>query len=540
MVTFTLTIMAFQSFAQVSENNFGATCGCPPVNSRPSVLMSSVANITTGELLYDIYLTCNNTYILDRQIYVPSGRIINIAPGSVIKGKPFANPANAPALVIERGGKINADGSADCPIIFTAESDNLNGTFSIANKGLWGGLVICGRASNNLTFFPNGAVHNSSNYLAIEDGLGRMEGFAQDEKLFFGAALNYGEVFDDNDNSGTLKYVSIRYAGAISLVGSEINALSLGSVGRGTKIEHIEIISSLDDGIECFGGTVNIKYAALLFGNDDMFDYDLGYTGKIQFLFGLKTDLTASIDSDNGIEADSDDQKSNNSPRSHPVIYNTTIIGNNKTTQTQDNSSIAAINVKELAEGEIYNSVFANFKNGVNLVHALGTRTGGSESYHNWSAINGNGSQSLKIKCNTFIGVTNNLTIDNAPSMLTADMEQFSNDLNIINTGIPGFNYTLTINNITNVISPPSPDVTPNPALSNVGCPTPSDGFFVNTNYRGAFSPFGTNWLSPWSYASVIKVIQGTQPCLTDINGDGSTSAADLNLLVPQYSQKCK
>src|SRR3954468_19677294 len=124
--------------------------------------------------------------------------------------------------------------------------------------------------------------------------------------------------------------------------------------------------------------TANIKYASILFGNDDAFDYDDGYRGKVQFLFSLKTDNTASLDADNGFEMDADDQKSNLLPRSHPVIYNATMIGNNKTAQTSDNSAIAAINAKELTEGELYNSVFANYKYGLNLVKALGTRTGAS------------------------------------------------------------------------------------------------------------------------------------------------------------------
>jgi hypothetical protein len=193
-----------------------------------------------------------------------------------------------------------------------------------------------------------------------------------------------------------LKYVSIRHSGANLQVGGEINGLTLGSVGRGTTIEHIEIISCADDAIEFFGGTVDVKYFATLFGNDDMLDWDDGYRGRIQFAFGIKSStndtLSTSPDADNGFEMDADDQKSNLLVRSHPNIYNVTMIGNGKKILTSDNGN-CAIEAKELTEGEIYNSVFANFRYGLNLIKALGTRTGSSEAYHKGST-GGNGSNS--------------------------------------------------------------------------------------------------------------------------------------------------
>ncbi|HSH67863.1 MAG TPA: hypothetical protein VLB84_19130, partial [Bacteroidia bacterium] len=322
------TVAILPSFGQMSQNNLGQACGCPPVGSRPPVNMSSLPGVVNGELTQGATLTCLNNYFLDQKIYVPAGQVINIAPGTVIKGNTAGTPADATALIIERGGKINANGSADCPIVFTAANDDLSGNFPITNKGQWGGLVILGKAQNNLTLAANGPFGPGK--LAVANGLGAIEGFSNDPKIYFGVDLGSGS-FDNNDNSGVLKYVSVRYAGANVQVGNEINAITLGSVGSGTTIEHIEVIACNDDGVECFGGTVNIKYISMLFGNDDMFDYDLGYSGKVQFLFGLKTDNTASLDADNGFEADSDDQKSNNTPYSHPVIYNATMIGNNKT-----------------------------------------------------------------------------------------------------------------------------------------------------------------------------------------------------------------
>jgi len=541
------------------QDNLGAACGCPAVSSRPTVLLSSLPGFTAingtygGELTTGAVLSCANNYIIDQKIYIPSGQTITIAPGTVLKGRlapdgatpGTPDPVKASALVIERGGKIIADGSADCQIVFTAEADPVNGTYAIANKGKWGGLVILGKASNNLTYAANGPfVAGGSGKLAVANGLGTMEGFAtsntQDQ---YGANLTAGESFDDNDNSGILRYASVRFAGAILFVGAELNGITLGSVGRGTTLEHIEVVSCADDNIELFGGTVNLKYVSTLFGNDDMIDYDCGWTGKAQFIFGMKTDVTASVDSDNGFEADSDDNKSNNNPKSIPVFYNVTMIGNSKTATTSDNSSIAAINAKELTGGEFYNSVFANFKNGFNMVKSFGTRTGGSEAYHNWSTANGNGTSILKVKCNTFVGVTNPLTVGSAvANVVTADNDQFVADGNVIVVGntLPGFDYSFTVDNTTNTFSGKN-DVTPNPALSVSGCPSaPVDGFYRAANYRGAFSSNANeNWLSNWSYSQVLGATKGLAACPTDINADGVTNVNDFLQLSSSFGTSC-
>ncbi len=569
--------LAFGAFTSMNaQSNLGASCGCPAVGTRPEVLLTSLPGYTAisgtfgGELTTGANLTCDKTYILDKKIYIPAGQTIAIAPGTVIKGATAATPSEATALVIERGGKIIASGTESCPIVFTAQADPMDGTYAISNASKWGGLVLLGKASNNLTFAINGPyVPGAGNgKLAVADGLGVLEGFAtsniQDR---FGVMQNNnnpvaGETagsFDDNDNSGIVRYVSIRHSGAFLAVGNEINGITLGSVGRGTTLEHIEIVSCGDDNIELFGGTVNIKYITTLFGNDDMLDWDLGWSGKAQFIFGMKSDLTSSVDSDNGMETDSDDNKSNNLPRSHPIIYNATLIGNAKAVGTSDNSALAAINAKELTEGEIYNSIFANFREGLNLVKSLGagrTYPAGGEAWHNWSniagpasATNGNGSQSLKVVCNTFVGCANPLTNGaNSAGPGTAitsgaDFTQFTvtdkNDILVGNT-LPGFDYNFTVNTTTNVFTAKN-DVTPNPALSVSGCPVaPFDGFFEPAAFRGAFSSVnGENWLSNWTYSQVLNATKGVRACPTDLNLDGSTDVLDFLIFAPAFGTSC-
>ena len=533
-----------------AQNNLGANCGCPPVNTRPTALLSALAvngTAADGELLTNTTLGCDKNWILDKKIYVPKNITLSINPGTVIKGRKFSTPDSATALVVERGGKILASGTADCQIVFTAEADPMDGSYALSHRGDWGGVVVAGYATNNLTLAANGpATYTATGKLAVADGLGTFEGFASPStKYQFGADLNNGEVFNDNDNSGILKYVSIRHAGAILVLGGELNGLSLGSVGRGTVIEHIDIVSSADDAIEFWGGTVNVKYISAMFGNDDNFDWDDGYSGKMQFLFTLQTDTAgASPDADNGFEMDADDNKSNLLPRSHPIAYNSTFIGNRKRALTSDNSGLAAIEAKELTEGEIYNSVFANFRYGLNIIKSLGTRVNvAGEAWANWANTGGNGSNSLKIKCNAFVNCIKDIAIDkNATGVAShADSTQFfTTDMNVSYATLPGFDYAWAVNDLTNVVGH-QVDVAPNPALSTSGCPVaPADGFFTPAPYRGAFASTGQNWLSSWSYASMLGAVGGTAPCPTDINQDGITNNADFLLLLAQFNVSCQ
>jgi hypothetical protein len=301
-----------------------------------------------------------------------------------------------------------------------------------------------------------------------------------------------------------------------------------------------------------------------------MFDYDLGWTGRAQFLFGMKANHNGtgnvSPDNDNGIEADSDDNRNNATPRSHPVIYNTTIMANGKTVGTADNSALAAINAKDLTEGEIYNSVFAGFRNGLNMVTTLGSGrsyAAGGESWHNWTSLvaspvlasgtTGNGTQSLKIKCNTFVGVTNPLTTDaSASSAGTAlitgntqyDQQFIIDDKNIVVSTLDGFDFNFVINGNSNALTTKN-DAVPSPGTNvqlGTGCTQPPmNGFFEPANYRGAFKPNATNdnWLSDWSYSMVLGSTIGAAACPTDFTGDGVTNTQDFLIFLPAYGTNC-
>src|ERR1700741_3331453 len=223
----------------VAQTNLGSACGCPSVSSRASVNLSTLAvsgGAADGDLLANTILTCDKLWILGKKIYVPNGLSLTIQPGTVIKATYTGVPANVATLTVSRGGKIYANGTADCQIVFTAQADPMDGTYGIHNVGQWGGLLFAGQASNNLTLAKNGpfVAGGTSGKLCVADGLGTFEGFASsDFRNQFGVNLTtttagYLSTFDDNDNSGILKYVSVRYAGAILTVGGEINGITFG------------------------------------------------------------------------------------------------------------------------------------------------------------------------------------------------------------------------------------------------------------------------------------------------------------------------
>lgn len=204
-------------------------------------------------------------YEIASRVTVIDGVTLTINPGTVIKGQ-AGTGANATALLVARGAKLNANGTASKPIIFTSTSDQLiPGQINSPNldediSGTWGGLLVLGKAKIS----PKGGGIEAS-----------IEGIpADDENGKYGGS-------DDADNSGTIQYISIRHAGANIGEGNEINGLTLGGVGTGTTIDHIEVIANQDDGIEIFGGTVDVSDVLVWKNLDDAIDLDQAYNGTV-------------------------------------------------------------------------------------------------------------------------------------------------------------------------------------------------------------------------------------------------------------------
>lgn len=218
---------------------------------------------------------------------------LTIQAGTTIIG----DRATKGALIVQRGSKIIAVGTADKPIVFTSERN-----VGEREAGDWGGLVICGQAPNNL---PNDKANRE-----LEGGYGGFHGGT-----------------DANDNSGTLKYVRLEYAGIPINPNQEVNSLTMASVGAGTTIDYVQASYGLDDSFEWFGGTVNAKHLIAYKGLDDDFDTDNGFSGYVQFGLGIRGTTQADQSGSNGFECDNDANGSANTPFTSAIFANMSIIG---------------------------------------------------------------------------------------------------------------------------------------------------------------------------------------------------------------------
>jgi len=396
--------------------------------------------------------TSENEYIIEGFVFVNDGQTLTIEAGTVIRGR-IGQGSAASALIVARGAKIIAKGNPENPIIFTVEGDDLQGSVPVMSKGLWGGLLILGNARLNL-----------------ESSESHIEGIPLSEpRGLYGGS-------DDQDNSGIIQYVSIRHGGTNIGEGNEINGLTLGGVGNGTIIEHVEIISNADDGIEFFGGCVNCKNIVVAFCGDDAFDYDLGYSGKGQFWLAIQ-DLASG---DLLVEAGGGEDPVEGEPYSIPEIYNATFIGRGE----EINNSLMSFDFN--AGGEFANSIFINQGNGIELEYTPNRMN----SFTQFEKAN------LKIKNNVFFNINNDTPegifkvvaesgID-VSEQNAVFQEYFSTAKNIIFD--PGIKYEDGSYNII-----PFGDVFTNLA------PYPS-AWFDNVNYKGAFGNY--NWADGWTLLS--------------------------------------
>ncbi len=278
----------------------GIDCGGPDCEPCTGIVTKS------GQITADETWISSNIYILAGKVVVDDGVTLTIEPGTIIKGQKGTGSL-ASALIVARGGNIMAEGTQEKPIIFTSIDDNIEvgqqaGTnLDENNNGLWGGVLILG--------YAKGSFKGDVTEVQIE-GIPAGDTFG----------LYGGD--DDEDNSGVFKYVSIRHGGALIGEGNEINGLTLGSVGRGTVIDNVEIVANFDDGVEFFGGTVNASNLVIWAQGDDGLDIDQAYAGTITnslVILGETSDHAFEIDGPEGAY------------QAQFTINNTTIKGNQVT-----------------------------------------------------------------------------------------------------------------------------------------------------------------------------------------------------------------
>ena len=451
----------------------------------------------TADITSDTTWTADKNYIIDKSIFVKNGATLTIAPGTTILGSQNLANSTFGSLVITRNGKIHAEGTAENPIVMTAKEErDTDLTPSTADDlvpadgdgGFWGGLIILGNAPINYYTGPT----TNANEFSIE---GFPAGSSSD--ILYGGS-------NSEDNSGIVKYVSIRFGGYVYTTGKEINGLTMGGVGSGTTIEDIEVIANTDDGVEIFGGTVNTKRIAVAFCQDDSFDMDEGHQGYHQFWFALQNasgtlgDRGGEWDGGNG-----SDPVRTGTPHTTASIFNATFIGDSSTA----GGGNPGFFLDDYFAGQLHNSVIHQFSG--DAITKAGDGVGNGTAPQPTPSVFSNNTWG------TFGGVANLLGTLNAAGSPTG-----------IGNSTIGTNPLLGgIDRGPNGLLDPRPNAT-SPLYSS-SLTSASNGFIDATNYRGAFG--ANNWLDGWSYLSkkgyfgnlATLPATGGQPPFADADGDG-------------------
>jgi hypothetical protein len=460
------------------SNDPGSSSGTSGSNSGPGSSGSSgdsnnkPEEVVEGDITADRTLDASKSWLLKGLVSVKAGATLTIQPGTTIKG----DNASKAILLIESGAKINAQGSADAPIVFTSQAKE-----GEKKPGQWGGLIVLGKAPVNI---------KDSNGNPIT---GNVEGILKTPGQ--GAGTTYGGT-DENDNSGVLSYVRIEYSGVVIATDNEVNGITFAGVGRGTKVDHVQVRQTLDDCFEFFGGTVDAKYLACQRNQDDGFDFDLGYRGRLQFLV-LQQDPVHEGD-DNGIESDNDDKASANAPLTGPTMYNATLCGKNKSVGGQQFGLLLRKNTR----GTYKNLVVSGFQAALDLRDNIGGA--GELSITNSLVWGSTGAGSFPLDNNiAFIEDKTSVpsgedekkykarpdwnddgAIDEAVWFNTGDVNR------VVDPGIAGcFNAT-------------APVFGPAASLTEKAAPPPNDGFFDTTaTYMGAFKDATDTWATTGKWA---------------------------------------
>jgi hypothetical protein len=420
---------------------------------------------TSFEITKDLVLSYPNTYHLKGFVYVTEGATLTIQPGVIVKG----DKDTKGTLIVERGGKLIADGTKARPIVFTSAMGK-----GSRKPGDWGGLILLGKAPNN------------QSEMTIEGGVRSKHGGT-----------------DADDNSGILRYLRIEFAGIEYGTDNEINGLTLGSVGRGTTIDYVQVTQSGDDAFEWFGGTVNASHLIAYRTWDDDFDSDNGYSGRVQYALSVRDPQTGDKSASNGFESDNNANGTAIEPYTTASFANVSVFGpvtnpSNYVDQATVNGSktdarfSAGMHLRRSTRLSIYNSVVAGFPVGVIIENDKNSTT------QTWAAQG-----LLNVKNSIIAGAIKNFQ----------DKQYWSNSSVIDPSGNDAFvtswfqssilgNRTVStldglgLNRIPTVDSPVAYPVAGSPLLTGAGA-LPSG--FTPTSYVGAFGGSGDDWTASWA-----------------------------------------
>ena len=407
----------------------------PPVNV-PGIDKPVI--VVTGEITGSDTWVSTNYYVLRGAVFVRNAATLNIQAGTRIIGE----SGSVGTLIVERGGRLNAIGTAQAPIVFT--SDQPIGT---RNRGDWGGLIINGRAPVNL-----------------EGGEGAGEG---DTGVYGGT--------DPNDNSGILRYVRVEFSGIEFSPDNELNGIAFQGVGRATQVDFVQAHMSRDDAMEWFGGTADGKHLVMSNAADDSVDWTFGWTGRLQFVAVTQR----GDDADNGIEADDNEFNNNALPRSNPQIYNITLCGDPD--RNEGAESPRAANLRRGTAFTIRNFLITGFKTVGFQIETTNTATTGQVD---------NGTSQMGA------GVAWGM-----PTAMHASVTAYITSGRFPNVRVnvePGVSTTACANHAAPNFQPSGVATLAGGQLAPIQ--PPNDGFFEAVTYIGAVAPApAANWMDGWT-----------------------------------------
>ncbi len=441
---------------------------------------------------FDRTLSSDTTYLLTGLYVVDSLRSLTIEPGTVIKGD------TAATLIVARGSQIFAEGTASEPIVFTSMK-----AAGSREPGDWGGVVILGSAHTNQ---PNPL---------IEGGI--IPG------TYGGGAVGAG---NPDDNSGVFSYVRIEFPGYRFQVNNEVNGLTCGGVGRGTRIDHVQVSYSFDDSYEWFGGTVDCNNLVALGGWDDDWDTDFGYQGRLQFLFGLRdpdySELSG-VGQSNGFESDNEGTASTTNPRTLPRFSNVTEVGPRRTDAHVIPGAPRvfeyAVVARRGTELSIYNSILMGYQGGYSM-----------RDQFTMEAAQADVLQGRNISLQEDGSLNTLHTSGTVPPGF--DLAAWYNtggwgNLGGATTTADRLPSTIGLVDMSDLTNPdPRPGVGSEPATAGTeftNLNALAGGYFIPTTYRGAFDPalpMDQQWTAEWtnfdpqntSYTTDVKVVDNPIP----------------------------
>jgi hypothetical protein len=407
-----------------------------------------------------VTFSADTVYILDGMVFVDSLAALTIEVGTLIKAED-GQDTDASGLVVTRNAKIFAEGTADRPIIFTSVNDD--GNLDYTDRGEWAGVVLLGKATTN-----------NSGDKAIE-GVNEID----PQRALYGGD-------DPNHSSGVFRYVSIRHTGINvgASTGNEIQGLTLGAVGAGTVLEYVESYASGDDGFEFFGGIVNTRYLVAAFCSDDAFDWDQGFNGKHQFWFAIQAPDQAG----RAAEMDGAGGNEQGTPYAKPVLSNVTYIGSG-IGATPEGDVEEMLIFRDNTGGYYWNSIFTDYDDdSTSLGITVEDIDNSGDKPEDSAKRLETGDLALKGNIWYGFGAGNTINEFSNQDFVQTYLADAANGNRLEDPMLQGISRAMDGG------LDPRP-AAGSPALS--GALDVDDGYFVQTNYVGAFG--GNNWLKSWT-----------------------------------------